>query len=241
MDPMLFLDVTLPTLAENLALDEALLLEAEIDPRREVLRVWEWPSWAVVLGAGGQLTKDILETACLQDQVPILRRASGGGTVLLGRGCLLYSLVLAYERSPALRDISASYSYILQRMADGLSNGCRDIEWSGTSDLSMAGRKFSGNSQQRKRYHLLQHGTLLYDFDIKQVAQYLHLPARQPAYRHGRPHVSFLTNLPVSATDLTQRLRAIWDCRTDLIDWPRKRMEELVQSKYTDPAWIRRR
>src|SRR5436189_5062888 len=91
MGPLALLDFTAPTLNENLALDEALLLAAEAGKRGEVLRFWEWPMPAVVLGAGGSLTIDVNEQACQVDGVPIHRRASGGGTVLLGRGCLLFS------------------------------------------------------------------------------------------------------------------------------------------------------
>ena len=111
---MQFLDETLPTLAENLALDEALLLEAESGRGGEVLRLWEWPQPAVVLGSGCRLAEDADEAACLTGGVPILRRSSGGGTVLLGTGCLCYSLVLSYDRSPALRDIRSSYIHILR-------------------------------------------------------------------------------------------------------------------------------
>src|SRR5438309_11265473 len=91
------LDLTLPTLAENLALDEALLLDAETGGP-EVLRLWQWPRHAVVLGAGGKLADDVYEDACRADGVPILRRSSGGGSVLLGSGCLLFSLVLRLDR-----------------------------------------------------------------------------------------------------------------------------------------------
>src|SRR5262245_52719195 len=108
-----WLDLTLPTAAENLALDETLLLEADAGRGSEVLRLWEWPESAVVLGAGGRLADDVNEAACRADRVPILRRASGGGTVLLGNGCLLFSLVLSYERSAALREIRSSYCFIL--------------------------------------------------------------------------------------------------------------------------------
>ena len=91
---MTYLDLTLSRLADNLALDEALLLEAEAGRGGEVLRVWEWPQPAVILGSGSRLAEDVDETACHTDGVPILRRSSGGGTVLLGTGCLCYSLVL---------------------------------------------------------------------------------------------------------------------------------------------------
>ena len=56
-----------------------------------------WP-WAVVLGAAGVIREDVNEETCRQDAVPVGRRSSGGGTVLLGPGCCLYSLVLAYDK-----------------------------------------------------------------------------------------------------------------------------------------------
>src|SRR5262245_30654005 len=177
---LLLLDLTLPTLAANLALDEALLLEAEAGTGGEVLRFWEWPHLAVVLGAGGQIALDVNEPVCSTDRIPILRRASGGGTVLLGRGCLLFSLVLRYGRAAELRHINASYRYILGRMAAAFQSVASDVEHAGISDLAIAGRKCSGNAQQRKRDYLLHHGTLLYDFDLPLMSRYLRSPPRQP-------------------------------------------------------------
>src|SRR5690242_11713934 len=139
---MHLLDLTLPIAAENLALDEALLLEAEAGRGGEVLRLWEWPHYAVVLGAGCALADDVDEAACRADGVPVLRRASGGGTVLLGPGCLCYGLVLAFERGPALREITPSYAYILGRVGGALAGLLPGIERAGTSDLTDAGLKF---------------------------------------------------------------------------------------------------
>src|SRR5207244_1022462 len=82
----------------------------------------------------------------------------------LAAGCLLYSLVLRYERSPLLREITSSYVYILERVAAALSGIRPGAEQAGTSDLAAEGLKFSGNAQQRKRDYLLHHGTLLYNF-----------------------------------------------------------------------------
>src|SRR5207248_4591650 len=99
---MEWVDVTLDTLNENLAVDEALLLVAEAGRGGEALRVWEWPRPAVVLGAGGRIADDVDVTACERDGVSLARRSSGGGTVLLGPGCLLYSVVLRYDRAAEL-------------------------------------------------------------------------------------------------------------------------------------------
>ncbi len=238
---MKLLDLTLATAAENLALDEALLLAAEAGEGGEVLRLWEWPRPAVVLGAAGRLAEDVDEEACRADGVPILRRSSGGGTVLLGAGCLCFSLVLRYDRAPALAEIPTSYVFILGRTLRALEGVLPGLECAGTSDLAAGGRKFSGNSQQRKRDHLLHHGTLLYAFDAEQIGRYLRSPARQPEYRAKRDHREFLTNLPVGAEELKQRLRAEWDAEEGARDWPEEMVRRLVAEKYGKADWIKRR
>lgn len=210
---MQFLDLTVSDLAENLALDETLLLAAETGAAGETLRIWEWPETAVVLGASSRSADDVDEAACLADGVPILRRTSGGGTVLLGRGCLLYSLVLAYERSQALLTIRSSYRYILGHICKHLASVAPGIELAGMSDLALRGKKVSGNSQRRKRSFLLHHGTLLYQFDASRVSRYLRQPQCQPDYRQGRAHGEFLGNLPLDRKTLEEHLRLAWNSR----------------------------
>src|SRR5262249_22267098 len=173
------------------------------------------PALGVVLGSGCRLSEDVDEAACRADGVPIRRRSSGGGTVLLGPGCLLFSLVLAYDRSPLLQEIRSSYAYILEHLRTALEGWAAGIERAGISDLAAAGRKFSGNAQQRKRRFLLHHGTLLYDFDLGRVGRYLHPPRRRPGYRRGRPHSAFLMNLPAEGSDLKRELSSVWSIDHD--------------------------
>ncbi len=234
------LDRTLPTLAENLALDEALLLDAEGGAGGEVLRFWEWPDPAVVLGAGCSLKADVNEEACAHDGVPIHRRASGGGTVVLGDGCLIFSLVLRFDRDPALKDVNASYRHILGRICNALQP-IAAIELSGISDLAAAGRKCSGNAQQRKRDHLLHHGTLLYGFDLGLLNRYLRMPDKQPAYRESRAHEHFVTNLPAQAETLKALIAAEWQATRHLATFPIGRTAELVVDKYSQDEWKKRR
>jgi lipoate-protein ligase A len=236
-----FLELTLPTLPENLALDEALLLQADTGAGGEVLRVWEWTMPAVVLGAGSRLPLEVNEAACQADGVPILRRASGGSAVLLGKGCLCYSLILAYDRLPALREVRPSFAYILGQVREALLDLAPGIEQAGISDLVAGRRKFSGNSQQRKRHFLLHHGTLLYAFNIELIGRYLRMPSRQPEYRQGREHLEFLVNLPTNSAELTTRLRTAWKPEMTLIECPSQMVHELAENKYTRPEWTRRR
>jgi lipoate-protein ligase A len=233
---MQLLDLTLPSAAEDLALDEALLLEAEAGRGAEVLRLWEPPAPAVVLGSGCKLAEDVDEDACRADGVPVLRRSSGGGTVLLGPGCLCYSLVLAYARDPMLADIRPSYRFILGRVTAAMG-GAQE----GVSDLAAGGLKFSGNAQQRKRLHLLHHGTILYAAELPLVGRYLRQPARQPEYRANRPHEAFVRNLAVPRGQIVAGLRRAWQADEPPAGWPEAEVRRLVRERYERQEWTRRR
>ena len=238
---MQLLDLTLPSLAENIALDEALLLRAEEGAGGEVLRLWTWPSFAVVLGAGGVIADDVDVAACAADGVPIARRSSGGGTVLLGPGCFLFSLVLNMDRAPELTQINSSYRWILRRVAAALADFQPGIEPMGISDLAIGGRKFSGNSQQRKRRFLLHHGTLLHDFDLDAIGRYLKLPPKRPEYRANRSHRDFLMNLNISPGEIIQALRDEWAANDSLRDWPEGLVQQLVSDKFGTKDFVWRR
>ena len=109
------LDLTLPTPEENLACDEALLELAETGNGGEVLRFWEPNHHFVVLGYANKVVSEINVSVCENRGVPVLRRCSGGGTVLQGPGCLNYSLVLRINRSPPLHSISKANRFIMER------------------------------------------------------------------------------------------------------------------------------
>jgi lipoate-protein ligase A len=106
------LDLTLSTPAENLACDEALLEEAEA-LGGEVLRFWESPVHFVVLGYANKAREEVDIEACRTRCVPILRRCSGGGTVLQGPGCLNYSVILRIEAAPELQSITETNRFVM--------------------------------------------------------------------------------------------------------------------------------
>jgi lipoate-protein ligase A len=192
---------------QHLTLDGALFQALEAGAQPETLRVWESPAAVVVLGHSGVISSDVDEDACAADGVGILRRISGGGAVLLGPGCVNYSLLLSLEKHPELRDVRASYRQILGCLMRALD--VPGLEVLGLSDLVLGGRKVSGNAQRRGSRALLHHGTLLCGLDPRLVQRYLKEPARQPDYRQGRRHREFLGRLPLSAGQIKERLGRI--------------------------------
>ncbi len=244
------LDLSLPTPAENLALDEALLEWAEEDASdRECLRLWESKHPIVVVGRSSRVQKEVNEQFCRRERIPILRRSSGGAAIVTGPGCLMYALVLSYAVRPELRDITRAHAYILGRFMESLGpllSHAGTISCAGTSDLVLRDRtaaatprKFSGNSLRVKRTHLLYHGTLLYDFDLALVERCLRMPPRQPDYRNARSHGDFVMNVPATRKELADAVSAAWPMASELKqnDIPTSRVEQLVAERFGSDRW----
>jgi len=236
--PMRYLDLTLPGAAENLALEEALLEEAEsADSATETLRLWEPARPMVVLGRSSKIEDEVDLAACGDLGIPVLRRVSGGAAVLTGPGCLMYALVLSCRLRPRLRSVGQAHRFVLGAMAAALRPLAPGVGCRGISDLALDQRKFSGNSLRLKRDHLLYHGTLLYDFPLELIGRCLKAPPRQPEYRNGRSHDKFLTNLPLARTSICRALVAAWEAHELCADWPWQRTARLVTERYSRRGW----
>ncbi len=123
---MRYLDLTLPTPADNLALDEALLDEAEASATpAETLRLWEPQRPMVVVGRSSQFHVEVRLDACRGLGIPVLRRISGGAAVVAGPGCLMYALVLSYRLRPQLHTLSEAHRWVLATLVDALQRSSR--------------------------------------------------------------------------------------------------------------------
>jgi lipoate---protein ligase len=240
---MRFLDLTLPTAAENLALDDALLEEAETrDVAVETRRLGEPATTAVVIGRSSKPEREVNLDACRADDVPVLRRCSGGASIVTGPGCLMYAVTLSYELRPSLRALDLAHRWVLGRVARAVSPLVAGIAHQGTSDLVMIdenniARKFSGNSVRCRRRGFLYHGTLLYDFPLELVSRYLTMPPRMPDYRDGRPHESFVANLPLTAEQLRRAIVESFEAHEPCNSWPEQQTHVLVAEKYSQAEW----
>jgi lipoate---protein ligase len=229
---MTYLDLTLPSPSENLAVEEALLDTAEAGETGEVLRFWESSEHCVVVGYANKVATEVNVTACAAREIPVLRRCSGGGTVLQGPGCLNYALVLKIAADGPLKNISSANQFIMERNRAALQAALnRPVAVQGHTDLTLAGLKFSGNSQRRRRHFLLFHGTFLLNFDLALLEAVLRLPTQQPEYRRQRPHTEFVTNLSVPAAAVKAALANVWEANEPGADFPRERMAALAREK----------
>lgn len=235
---MQLLDLSLPTPPENLALDEALLNERETKGGEAALRFWESASPFVVLGYVCKIAGDVNEEECQRRGVPILRRASGGGTVLQAPGVLNYALILPIENGTLTENLTTTNAFVMKKMQDALQTLVReDVSIRGTTDLAVGDLKFCGNAQRRRRHWLLFHGAFLLHCDLNLMSSLLKLPPRQPDYRGGRAHKNFVTNLHLPAQKVKEALCQAWQAGSSTSLYPHESVQKLVEEKYTHDEW----
>jgi lipoate-protein ligase A len=236
-----WLDAQMASPAAQLALDEALLEEAhEGRCTGVVVRCWMAGEPVVVLGSSSRVEEEVDSRACAEHGVAILRRPSGGATVLLGPGCLMWSVITHHAAGPPA--IECIHAAMLVPLAAALGTGAADrVVRRGLSDLAIqtrdGERKVSGNALRVRRHGVLYHGTLLDGLDLALVSQVLRHPPREPEYRERRPHAAFLANLGLGRERVEQAVRDAFGAWTVRTHWPAQAVERLVRERYADPAW----
>lgn len=180
-----------PTVAENVALDERMARSA-FSAGRSTLRFWWGGPPAVVMGWSERAEPSVHSDACAELGVEVLKRCTGGGTVLQTSGVLNYSLITP---APDHLDLMAGFRQGTDLVCTLLDTFGLVGVVQGTCDVAVAGQKISGNAQARRWRSMLVHGTLLVDFDVDLAEKLLPHPPREPEYRQARRHRDFLVTL----------------------------------------------
>ena len=263
---------TRPTPEENLALDEALVEVADrlsleestsektafdSDSTNEVLRLWELTKPCVVLGRASKWLEEVNSIASSRDSVPVLRRASGGASIVAGPGCLMYSVLISYQNRPDWRALDIAHKEVMSRTRDAVQRTTDSFQMpsrimiDGTCDLTIDSRKFSGNALRCKRFWMLYHGTIMYSMPLDWLSNYLLEPLRQPEYRKKREHESFVTNVLDNSSrisrksfrrELERQLAATWNATQPWhsSSWKGEVDLEAIQllsNRYSNPKW----
>ncbi len=235
---MKYLDLTFTDPAANLACDEALLDHCESSDEGEVLRLWEPTDYFIVVGYSNKVAVEVNVPGCEAKKIPIYRRFSGGGAVLQGPGCLNYSLVIKNEHIKSFHNLAESFNTILERHQKLFARLLIErVQIEGISDLAIAGKKFSGNSQHRKLRYTLFHGTFLLNLDLSIIEATLRVPSKQPRYRNHRAHAEFLKNLVIDTERVRLSLKKEWAAVEKLSYLPGEGIQRAVLDRYSQHKW----
>ncbi len=156
-------------------------------------RSWEPQMRVVVLGRGNSAATEANEQHCALDDVAIIRRRGGGGTVLLGPGILVISLVKQVRHQFRIKEYFRQINdYIIAALH---TLNIHDLNQRGHSDICIGEQKILGSSMYRKKYVLFYTASLMVSNELTDIDRYLKHPSKEPDYRKGRSHSAFLTTL----------------------------------------------
>ena len=234
---MKYLDLSLSTPAENLALDEALLDEAEQGRGpAEVLRLWEPLEPFVVVGRSSRLAVEVDMESCRAARTPVLRRCSGGAAVVTGPGCLMYAVVLSYAPTGFAE---SGTSPLFCAGNDGPSPldtrpGCRDV---GDQRLGAAGPEVLRQQPAMPAgpSALSRHGALPLPTGTDRA-----LPADASAPARLSPAAGsrrLCRQFPGHGRPAASRDSRNVGAHEELTAWPRQRTDALVAERYARADW----
>ena len=227
---MFYWDHAYPSPEANLAFDEAILEAMDTgespsagetgsldDPQEwELLRLWEMPHRCVVIGRSSKIAQEVHVESCRRDGIPVLRRMSGGASIVAGPGCLMFSLLISLNKRPSCRALDEAHREVMGRVREAVQAALVDaglemqVAIQGVCDLTIGNRKISGNALRIKRHWMMYHGTVLVNMPLEWISEYLATPPKRPEYRGDREHSRFVTSLAeqISQSDTTiERLR----------------------------------
>ena len=168
---------------EQMALDEVLLDAVAAGRRGPSLRFWSWTERALVLGSHQSIANEVDVEAAAELGFSVVRRMSGGGTMVCEPGrTLTWSL---YLPEPLVRGLSFvdSFAYLDAWAVDALRRLGVPAGYRPINDIVSlpGGGKIAGAAQARRRGAVLHHVTAAHSTD----------PALVPhLIRVGRPRVS---------------------------------------------------
>ncbi len=211
-----------------MALEEALFISV-IKSRQPLIRIWENISPCIYLGIGKKYAQEVFLDKCQKDNIPVIRRFSGGGTVYQDKGSINISFILPLEKFSEFKNINNSYKEIHKIFCKILNTDKLILK--GTSDFCINNKKISGNAQARRHNTLLHHGTIINNMNIKNIEQYLKLPQETPEYRKNRGHLEFLTSLKKENVNIN----LFTDYPKDMPTQEEKQIaDNLLKEKYTN-------
>ena len=176
----------------NLALEEYLF--KHVEKNQVILYLWQNQN-TVVIGRNQNAWKECRCSQLEQDGGKLASRLSGGGAVFHDLGNLNFTMIMDrghYDLEKQLRVILEAVKKLNIK-----------AEFSGRNDLTVEGRKFSGNAfyfEQDKAYH---HGTILINVDIHKLSTYLQVSKQKIASKGVDSVQARVGNLSLFQPDIT--------------------------------------
>lgn len=155
--------------------------------------LWVPDKTYIILGASNKAHIAVEESLALRDNITVMKRRTGGQTVMLTPNNLIISAVITDESIMKPKDVFNNFNDIIIRAIE--KDHTEKFTTRGISDIALGDKKIMGSSMYRGKGKLFYHAVLNYNEPPATFQKYLKHPSIEPDYRKGRMHDEFVTTL----------------------------------------------
>jgi lipoate-protein ligase A len=180
--------------AYNLALEQFVF--DRLDTKHSYFMLWQNHN-SIIIGKHQNTAAEINAAFVRERNISVVRRLSGGGAVYHDMGNLNFTFIT--DAGGGGLDFAAFCAPV----QNALRSLGVPVDISGRNDMTVEGKKFSGNAQYLKRGRIMHHGTILYDSDLTVLSQALNVTEDKIESKGIKSVRSRVTNIrPYMQTDL---------------------------------------
>ena len=190
---MVYVKYSSPDVSLNLAAEYYFASEKTFDG--DVFMLWQ-PRPTVVVGNFQNIHEEVDTAYAAKRGIDVVRRMSGGGTVYQDGGSIQYAFI---ER----RDGDIDFARYLAPICRVLNSLGIDAVPNGRNDITVDGKKVSGNSQYRVGGRTIHHGTLLFSVDIDEMER----ATRLPGYKATSKGIKSVRSRVANMADYTEAVK----------------------------------
>ncbi|MFD1672541.1 lipoate--protein ligase [Agrilactobacillus yilanensis] len=237
---MIYIPVTSTNIYQNFALEYFLAAEKRF--KEPVFMLWSTTP-TVMLGKYQDALAELNLNYIQQQSIQVVRRYSGGGTIYTDAGGCQFSFIQPQSTT------TISFDTYIETIQQALLDMNISAEKTSRNDLTIKEKKFSGNAQYNHQGYTVHHGSILFDTDLEQMYDALHVDDMKLRSKHIASIRQHTINLKTIRPDLTMadfKTRLIRNVRATfaqhdtyhLTAAERQRVMHLAETLFEDESFI---
>ncbi|KAI3970917.1 hypothetical protein MKX01_024564 [Papaver californicum] len=147
----------------------------------------------IVMGMSGKPAELLEVESVIRDRVPVIKRFTGGGTVIVDQGTIFVTFICNRIDVPGVQPYPQPIMSWSGLLYDEVFQDIGNFHLR-ENDYVFGNRKFGGNAQSITKNRWIHHTSFLWDYETKNMA-YLKQPRRIPKYRSERNHLEFICRM----------------------------------------------
>jgi lipoate---protein ligase len=185
---------------------------------------------SVIIGKHQSAHREVNTKFIVENEIPVIRRISGGGTVYHDQGNLNFTFIKQSETG-----LQVDFRKYTLPVIEFLYSLGVDAKLEGKNDIKVSGLKISGNAEHINGNRILHHGTLLFRASLDMLGNSLRKDKSSYISRSVESNPSSVTNL----NEIVKKYKDIYEFRSALMNFfldriPDTENYELSQSEINE-------